>query len=75
MWHYAFFTAGIQSKMTETCVMREPENRKEADRKRSERFMLNAEKIKEYIKEKYNLNLTGEEMMFLTIHLKRISTN
>ena len=34
-----------------------------------------AEKIKEYIKEKYNLNLTGEEMMFLTIHLKRISTN
>ena len=33
------------------------------------------EKIKEYIKEKYNLNLTGEEMMFLTIHLKRISTN
>ena len=49
MWHYAFFTAGIQSKMTETCVMREPENRKEADRKRSERFMLNAEKIKEYV--------------------------
>ena len=34
-----------------------------------------AEKIKEYIKEKYNLDLTGEEMMFLTIHLKRISTN
>ncbi len=34
-----------------------------------------AEKIKDYIKEKYNLNLTGEEMMFLTIHLKRISTN
>ena len=34
-----------------------------------------AEKIKEYIKEKYNLNLTGEEMMFLTIHLKRIYTN
>ena len=34
-----------------------------------------AEKIKEYIKEKYNLNLTGEEMMFLTIHLRRISTN
>ena len=29
----------------------------------------------EYIKEKYNLNLTGEEMMFLTIHLRRISTN
>ncbi|MDO5009362.1 MAG: PRD domain-containing protein [Intestinibacter bartlettii] len=34
-----------------------------------------AEKIKEYIQQKYNLNLTGEEMMFLTIHLKRISTN
>lgn len=34
-----------------------------------------AEKIKDYIKQKYNLNLTGEEMMFLTIHLKRISTN
>ena len=34
-----------------------------------------AEKIKEYIQQKYNLNLTGEEMMFLTIHLRRISTN
>ena len=34
-----------------------------------------AEKIKEYIQERYNLHLTGEEMMFLTIHLKRISTN
>lgn len=34
-----------------------------------------AEKIKQYIKEKYSLDLTGEEMMFLTIHLKRISTN
>ena len=34
-----------------------------------------SEKIKDYIKEKYDLNLTGEEMMFLTIHLKRISTN
>ena len=36
---------------------------------------LFVESATEYIKEKYNLNLTGEEMMFLTIHLKRISTN
>ena len=39
------------------------------------KILKNINEVKEYIKEKYNLNLTGEEMMFLTIHLKRISTN
>lgn len=34
-----------------------------------------AEIINNYIKEKYHRDLTGEEMMFLTIHLKRIATN
>lgn len=33
-----------------------------------------AEVIKGYIKEKYHRDLTGEEMMFLTVHLKRITT-
>lgn len=33
-----------------------------------------AELIKKYIKDKYHRDLTGEEMMFLTVHLKRIST-
>ncbi|WFR58548.1 PRD domain-containing protein [Anaerocolumna sp. AGMB13025] len=34
-----------------------------------------AEIINSYIKEKFNRELTGEEMMFLTIHLKRITMN
>ncbi len=34
-----------------------------------------AEIINDYIKEKYNRELTGEEMMYLTIHLKRITTD
>lgn len=32
-----------------------------------------AELIQNYVKEKYHQDLTGEEMMFLTLHLKRIS--
>lgn len=34
-----------------------------------------AQVIEAYINEKYKQKLTGEEMMFLTIHLKRISEN
>lgn len=34
-----------------------------------------AERINQYIKEKFHRELTGEEMMFLTIHLKRINMN
>lgn len=34
-----------------------------------------AERINQYIKEKFHRELTGEEMMFLTIHLKRITMN
>ncbi|MDF2611831.1 MAG: transcription antiterminator LicT [Lachnospiraceae bacterium] len=34
-----------------------------------------AEIINRYIKDKHNRELTGEEMMFLTIHLKRITTD
>lgn len=33
-----------------------------------------AKQIKEFIHNQYKLDLTGEEMMFLTIHLRRIST-
>ncbi|MDF2588875.1 MAG: transcriptional antiterminator, BglG family [Anaerocolumna sp.] len=32
-----------------------------------------AELISKYIKDKFNRDLTGEEMMFITIHLKRIT--
>lgn len=32
-----------------------------------------AELIQNYVKDKYHQELTGEEMMFLTLHLKRIS--
>lgn len=34
-----------------------------------------AERINEYINKKFHRELTGEEMMFLTIHLKRINMN
>lgn len=34
-----------------------------------------AEQVKAYIYEKYQWELTGEEVMFLTIHLKRITTD
>lgn len=34
-----------------------------------------AQKIKEYIEESYNKQITEEEMVFLTVHLRRITNN